>query len=144
LLKENFKNNFVGGLKKDSPITDGFEDCISQTEGNQLAFLTKMKSCGICVYTRGLSFSTGWTLPEFLSQGKCIVAERTNVVLPFSLENNINVLFYDNEDHLVSICNQLIKNKEMVDFVGKNALNYYNSYVSPSVFFNNILQKLND
>lgn len=141
LLKDNFPDNFVGGLKLDPPLTDNFKDCISNIDGNPHAFLEAFKSCGICVYTRGLTNSTGWTLPEFLSQGKCIVAEKTNVVFPNTLENNKDLMYFNTEEELLSICKRLIENPIIIKEISQNAISYYNDFINPVNFIENIVVK---
>src|SRR5690606_33587000 len=75
ILKNNFSDNFYGGLQKNQFSELEYPELISNIGGNQHSFLQAMKKCGICIYTKGLVDSPGWTLPEYLSQGKCIVAE---------------------------------------------------------------------
>lgn len=139
LLKEHFPNHFVGGLKLAPPLTDDFKDCISNIDGNPHAFLEAFKSCGICVYTRGLTNSTGWTLPEFLSQGKCIVAEKTDVVFPKVLEDNKHLLYFYSEEGLLKTCKKLIENPQQIKIFSKNAILYYNEFVNPVNFIENIV-----
>lgn len=142
LLKSEFSKYFIGGLKNAPPLTDKYEDCISEIDGDAKVFLDKMKSCGICIYTRGLTFSTGWTLPEFLSQGKCIVAEKGEMVFPNPLLDNVHLMFFDSEEKLIEICKELIKDQNKIEMLGRNALDYYNKYINPSIFFNNILDEI--
>lgn len=142
LLKSEFSKYFIGGLKNAPPMTDKYEDCISEIDGDAKVFLDKMKSCGICIYTRGLSFSTGWTLPEFLSQGKCVVAEKGEMVFPNPLVDNIHVIYFDSDESLVKICSELIKDQNKIEMLGRNALDYYEKEINPSIFFNNILSEI--
>lgn len=141
LLKNNFPENFVGGLKLDPPLTDNFKDCLSNIDGNPHAFLEAFKSCGICVYTRGLTNSTGWTLPEFLSQGKCVIAEKTNVLFPNDLENNKHLIYFHSDDELFEICMNLIKDSNLVKRISQNAILYYNEFINPTKFIENIVIK---
>ena len=140
LLKKEFPKNFVGGLKNDLMSLEFYADCISDIEGSQHVFLEAMRKCGICIYTKGLVNSPGWTLPEFLSQGKCIVSERLKVELPVPLENNIHLIFFDSNEHLIQICRDLITNKSEINRLGANARKYYEAYVTPSIFMENIIK----
>ncbi len=140
-LKQAFPNNFIGGLKKDSPLTDPYNDCLSNIDGNAQIFLKAMQSCGICIYTRGLTLSTGWTLPEFMSQGKCIIAENNNIIFPYPLKDNIHLIYFDSEQHLIELCKELMYDTEKRNKLGVEARKYYEAFIAPNIFFKNILKE---
>lgn len=139
LLKTNFPNNFYGGLQKNKFSESKYSDLISNIDGNHQVFLNAMRECGICIYTKGLMESPGWTLPEFLSQGKCIVAEPLANKIPDELINGTHLVYFANENELIDICRDLLADAEKRTFLGKNARQYYENYVAPSVFFQNLL-----
>lgn len=139
LLKNEFPDHFIGGLKNDPPLTDNYTDCISSIDGDPIFFLNAIKSCGICIYTRGLTFSTGWTLPEFLSQSKCIVAEKMDTRFPFPLLDDVQLLFFETDEELIRICKELIVDKEKRERISKNGIEYFNQYINPMVFFENCI-----
>src|SRR5690606_7609824 len=70
VLKNNFPKHFFGGLQKNKLSELNYPELISNIAEDQHSFLKAMKKCGICIYTKGLLDSPGWTLPEYLSQGK--------------------------------------------------------------------------
>ena len=142
LLKNSFPLNFIGGLKKDAISIKLYPESISNIDGDPKGFLKAMKNCGICIYSRGLVNSPGWTLPEFLSQGKCIVAEKIDIALPFPLENNVHVVFFNTNEELIEICEKLIADVPEINRIGKNAREYYEKHVAPSIFIENILNQI--
>lgn len=142
LLKNKFPLNFVGGLKRDVNSIRLYPEIISTIAGDPKEFLKAMKNCGICIYSRGLTNSPGWTLSEFLSQGKCIVAEKLENELPFPLVNNIQVLFFESNEELIEICKNLVSNISEINRLGKNAREYYENYVAPSIFMESILNEI--
>lgn len=142
LLKSNFVNVFFGGLQKNKISELAYEDLISNIDGDQHSFLEAMKRCGICIYTNGLMGSTGWTLPEFLSQGKCIVAQKLENDLPYPLINNKHVVYFSDERELIATCKVLINDSEKRHFLGRNARQYYEEYINPSNFFQNLLKTI--
>lgn len=143
LLKENFPNYFLGGLQKNETSVNGYPSLISNISGDQQSFLAAMKKCGICIYTKGLSESPGWTLPEYLSQGKCIVAENLANELPYSLINEKHLVYFSDEKELLDICKKLLEDKKLREYLGNNARKYYENHIAPSLFFQNLLKDLN-
>ncbi len=139
LLKNNFPSSFYGGLQKNRISVLKYPELISNISGDQHSFLEAMKKCGICIYTNGLMGSPGWTLSEFLAQGKCIIAEKLENILPHPLIDGQHLVYFSNEEELLMLCNELINNSEKRLHLGRNARQYYEEYVDPTVFFRNIL-----
>lgn len=142
LLSSHFPTNFYGGLQKNGIAIREYPDLISDSIKDEVSFLEIMNKCGICVYTRGLKQSSGWTLSEFLSQGKCIIAEKIYNVIPFQLINGEQLLYFETEEELLQICKELLNNTEKRKNLGSNARSYYERYVSPVTFVENLLSSL--
>lgn len=143
LLKENFPNHFVGGIKDDVNLPKKYKDCASSIEGAPVQFLKAMQDCAICIYTRGLANSIGWTLPEFMSQGKAIIAEKQDVMFPEPIVDNKHVMYFETIEELSLIISNLIKNPNTVKKLSKNARQYYEEFISPKCFFKNTLDQIN-
>ena len=71
-----------------------------------------MKKTRIVIYTRGLSNSIGWTLPEYLAAGKVILAEKFDTVLPNDLIDGKHLLFFDNVKDCIEKAKILIKDEK--------------------------------
>ncbi|WP_019038856.1 glycosyltransferase [Psychroflexus tropicus] len=142
LLKNEFPNNFKGGIKDDQNLPLRFKDCASDIEGSQSQFLNAMQDCGICIYTRGLGNSIGWTLPEFMSQGKAIVAERQSIVFPNPIEHNVHLLYFDTLEELKNHIHYLLDQPDEVIRLSKNARQYYEENISPKIYFENVLKQI--
>jgi glycosyltransferase involved in cell wall biosynthesis len=143
LLKKDFQKYFVGGIKEDKNLPEKFKDCASSVEGSQNQFLKAMQECGICIYTRGLGNSIGWTLPEFMSQGKAIIAEKQKVIFPQPLIHGKHLLYFDTFEELNDLIQQLIDQPELVKELSKESRSYYDEFISPKVFLENILIQMN-
>jgi hypothetical protein len=143
LLKKDFQKYFVGGIKEDKNLPEKFKDCASSIEGSQNQFLKAMQECGICIYTRGLGNSIGWTLPEFMSQGKAIIAEKQKVIFPQPLIHGKHLLYFDTFEELNDMIQQLIDQPELVKELSKESRSYYDEFISPKVFLENILIQMN-
>lgn len=139
VLRDNFPGHFYGGLQKNELSELEYPDLISNIAVDQHSFLKAMKKCGICIYTKGLLDSPGWTLPEYLSQGKCIVAEKLANKIPYPLINDVHLVYFSNEKELIEICKELLVDNKKREFLGNNARQYYERYITPSIFFHNLL-----
>lgn len=139
MLSANFPSYFYGGLQENEISLKNHPKLISNIQGDQQSFLAAMKKCGICVYTKGLKGSPGWTLPEYLSQGKCILAEPIINILPNSLVNGSDLLFFKNSDDFIELCEELLVNKSKRELLGRNARIYYERNVDPKTFFKQLL-----
>lgn len=140
-MKKHFPKHFIGGLKCDPPFTDKYPDCISNIDGDPKVFLKAFKECGICIYTRGLTHSTGWTLPEFLSQGKFIIAEKSKIQFPVSLVDKEHLVYFSTFDELIYLCEKYLKDENERNRISTNGFNYYQKFVNPSVFITQLLFK---
>ncbi|WP_179351895.1 glycosyltransferase [Winogradskyella vidalii] len=140
ILKNSFGDVFKGGLMEDSLSVKLYPEIISNISGDQHAFLEEMKNCGICIYTRGLKKSTGWTLSEFMSQGKCIIAEQIYNDLPFKIRHDVEVMFYNSDEEMIEFCKQLVLDENKRKELGENARKYYDRYVNPKTFLESLLK----
>lgn len=133
LLKRKFPKHFIGGIKKDS-YSDSIDTSLHTNFSSQQEFLNEMRNARICIYTRGLSFSTGWTLSEFLSQGKVIVGEQLYNELPHPLMNGKHLVTCDKLKDIPDVCDTLLSDKVKMDKLSREARKYYEAYVSPRNF----------
>ncbi|WP_027136905.1 hypothetical protein [Gaetbulibacter saemankumensis] len=141
LLKQHFPKYFKGGLKRDVYVAKAYNDCFSNI-GSEQEFIEASRASGISVYTRGIAQSVGWSLPELMAQSRCIVAEKITNTLPFNLIEGKDILFFENETNLISILEQLIRDKEQVKRIGSHARKTFETYMSTDVFFENALTQI--
>ncbi|TXE21544.1 hypothetical protein ES731_01165 [Psychroflexus gondwanensis] len=143
LLKKQFPNHFIGGIKNDKNLHTGYKDCASSITGSQAEFLKITKESGICIYTRGLANSIGWTLPEFMSQGKAIIAEKQFVKFNEELVHGKHLLYFSNSTELEQNIKDLLSEPLEIERLSRNSRAYYEENISPKIYFRNILEKLN-
>lgn len=141
LLKNNYKNLFKGGIQNSEMARKKCPECISNIF-SQHDFLEAFKNAEICIYTRGLAKSTGWTLSEFLAQGKCIISEQIYNEIPILLKDDREIVFFSNKDDLTQKIDELLLNDTKREELKQNALNYYRNYISPNTFFRNLIRQL--
>lgn len=130
-LKRRLKNNFIGGLVQSDISNKYYPDCITDQPSDPVSYVNLIKDNSICIYTRGLSNSPARKLPEYLSQGKCIVAERYFTELPVPLENGKNIMYFDTIEQCADICEALLLDAEKVRFLSINARRYYEDFIQP-------------
>ena len=131
-LKESFGDKyFLGGLVP-CPITKKkYSEYLTNLPVSHSRYIDIMRKTKIVVYTRGLSDSIGWTLPEYLASGKAILAEKFNTILPKQLINGKHVIFFDDLDDCIEKAKLLLKNEKKAERLCENSREYYDNYVNP-------------
>jgi len=131
LLKKELGSDFLGGMVPGEVANRFYNDCLTTLPTDPVSYMAQIKRSAICIYTKGLQNSPARKLPEYLSQGKCIVAERFNTELPKPLEHGKNIMFYDTPEECVEMCKALLNNPEKVQHLSKNARIYFETHVHP-------------
>ena len=98
-----------------------------------------MKQAGIVIYTRGLANSPAWKLPEYLSQGKVIIAEPLTAELPEPLVHGEHLLYFNTDDELIHHIKTVLKDKALFHKLSANARRYFEDYVHPAKNIKRIL-----
>jgi len=140
LLKKELGNDFLGGMVPGEVANRHYKDCLTSLPTDPVSYVAQIKKSAICIYTKGLQNSPARKLPEYLSQGKCIVAERFNTELPVPLENGKNIMFYDSPEQCIEICKTLLNDSEKVQNLSKNARAYFEKYIHPTQNTKRILE----
>ena len=128
-LKSNLGNNFKGGFIKSNVSIKNFNDNISNIKTKD--YYKEIANSQITVYSNGLTTSPAWKLVEYLSKGNAIIAENINFELPFKLENNKHLIYFDNPNDCAAKAKKLIRDRKKISFLSKNALDYFYKYVDP-------------
>ena len=131
LLKRGLGDYFVGGIVPSQIAYELFEDCITNEKTDPVSYLNLIKNSKICIYTKGLENSPARKLPEYLSQAKCIVAERFSTELPLPLEHGKNIMYFDTNEECLEICKSLLNNPSKINILSINARSYYEENILP-------------
>lgn len=131
LLREKFDKQFKGGFIPSKLAKEKYNDVITNLPTDQVAYINEVKSAKIVIYTRGLAHSPAWKMAEYLSQGKVIIAEKLTAELPVNLKNGREVLFFENEEEIVTLIETTINDPNLCDLLAKNARNYFEHNVHP-------------
>ncbi|WP_297420725.1 hypothetical protein [Clostridium sp.] len=142
--KENFKENFIGGIEDSEFARKNFSEFIVENTGitKRDKFLDAIKKTEICVATTGLHKSIGWKVGEYVAASRVIVSEPLFYELPGEFKNGQNYIEFRNANELIEVIKNLISNKEKRQEIMKNNLYYYNNYVKPEMTVLNSLLKV--
>ena len=130
-LRAEFKDQFVGGFTRIPYAVETFPDCLADADSAQSSYARLVKSCRICIYTRGLRNSPAFKLGEYLASGRCILAERPRTLLPKPLIHGKHLLFFRTTDELVDQCRRLLQDEALQHRLSRGALDYYRDQVRP-------------
>ena len=132
-LKAGLGDSFMGGFVPDDISRKNFPESLTTLPTDRTSYLKLLKSASIAIYTSGLHNSPAWKMGEYLSQGKCIVAEPLTAELPVPLEHGKNVLFFKDAEECVAMCRSLINDQDKVQALSVNSRKFYEEYVDPAM-----------
>jgi hypothetical protein len=98
----------------------------------------------IGVYTRGFHDSIAFKLPEYLANGKAVVAEGIppSIILPAPLSEGHQYLPFAGIEACLTICDRLLSRPDDVRELGVSARGYYESYCSPTASAQRLLRTI--
>lgn len=133
VLKKRLGDKFLGGLVPSEVSKNYYPECLTNLPTDPVSYLNLIKSSAICIYTKGLQNSPARKLSEYLSQGKCIVAEPFSTELNVPLEHGKHLMFYNSPEECAEICEELLNNPKKVKELSDNARQYYEDFVDPEI-----------
>ena len=142
IIKNNFKNSIVG-IQEDSysnKIAKGLLVDLKITKKSN--YLSLLKNADIGIADDGLFDTPGWKIGEYVMSGKAIITTPINVYIDNFRENK-NYLKTQNRSSYYDIPNlieHLLSNKNYMNMKKNNKL-WYETYLSPDIYINNILNK---
>ena len=131
LLKDRFKKAFKGGIMPSEIANKKYSAALTNLPTDSKSYLNLIKKSKIVIYTRGLVHSPAWKMAEYLSQGKVIIAEKLTAELPVSLEHGKEVLFFEDDQELISLIEEVLENDTLSKKLSENAKIYFDTYVHP-------------
>lgn len=132
ILKKQLGDRFKGGFIPGKISSEYYPDCLTNLPTDPNGYLNLVKKAAIGIYTRGLAHSPAWKLAEYLSQGKCIVAEPLTTVLPDPLEHGRHLMYFHTPEECADICKWLLEHPEKMQEFSRNARAYYEAHVDPA------------
>ena len=140
-LKEQFGDQFVGGLYPSREAKQDFPDLVlTNEEIYKYRYLQTVKNSQICIATRGLNGSIGWKLTEYVAAAKAIVSESLLYQVPGEFLPGKNYLEFSSPEECVRNVQRLMDEPELRYSLMKNNFDYYHAYVRPDVLVWNTIQ----
>lgn len=142
LLRQQFGDNFYGGLLQDKFSRTHFKDVLLPDElsSNKRNYLKMMKDFSICVATRGLNNSNGWKLAEYVAFSKAIVTESLYYQVPGDFEEGKNYLEFTSPDELSNAVSLLFEATNLRNSMMDNNYKYYQKFLRPDALVLNTLK----
>ena len=138
-LKNEFKNNFIGGIFYKYGELDGLSDCQTSYLSPE-SYKVILKNATIVISTNGFGESVPWKIAQYLKLGKCIISEEFVHGLPEPLIKGTHYETFHDIDECVKICKTLLENANKIRKLEQNACLYYEQNVEPNMLLKNRLQ----
>lgn len=128
--KDNLK--FEGGFAARSNGDNlSFENLVYSKKIPLKIYLKKIKNSAFVFNTPAVVSCHGWKLAEFLALGKAIISTSHFNVMPSDLQNNIHVLYADDESQLLDKIDKLINNEDLKRNLEMGSRLYFDEYLAP-------------
>ena len=100
LLREEFKENFLGGFIHTSFATRNYGDLLIPDPHLALKpnYISLAKSYPICVATTGLHGSIGWKFAEYIALSRAVLTEKLNYEVPGPMREGENYLEFNSPE----------------------------------------------
>lgn len=139
-LRECFGKSFIGGLQESKIAKNMAPQLIVNRFATERGrYLKTLKSCDICIGTKGLHNSTGWKTAEYIAAGKAIINEPMYYSVPGNFEEGKNYLSFTSTNECIKHIDWLINNPEELYHMKVNNMNYYYQYLKPDILVKNSL-----
>ncbi len=142
LLRQHFPDTFKGGFVLSKIANQNYGDALTNVPTAPEEYLDAMKTAKIVIYTRGLANSPAWKMAEYLSQGKVIIAEPLTAELPNTLQEGVELLYFNNDEELIEKIKLVLKDDKLAEKLSKNARTYFEKHVHPVANTKRILEAM--
>tara|TARA_B110000003_G_scaffold275939_1_gene320098 strand:- start:1637 stop:2767 length:1131 start_codon:yes stop_codon:yes gene_type:complete len=140
-LKDTLSDEiFLGGLVANKLALKRYPSYITKLPNNRKLFYNAIKEAGIVIYTRGLEKSPGWTLPEYLSLGKAILAEKHENIFSEPLVDGKDLIYFEDINDCMKKLKDLINDQEKINILSKNAKTYFETNLIPKINMKRVIK----
>ena len=140
-LKNNFGEQFYGGMWFVNEVNESYRDCITNVDTNKETYKQFYENASVVISTNGFGNSVPWKLIEFLRDGLCIVTEQNKHLFQKPLTDT-EVTFFQNTDDMIESCKQLLNDKKLNKLKRQNAFKYYEKNLKPSVSMKKVIESV--
>ncbi|MBR1762694.1 MAG: hypothetical protein IJ731_04935 [Eubacterium sp.] len=142
-LKEEFKDDFIGGVEDNNTSRKLCPDLIMPMYyTKKMVYIKSMKKASICIASTGLHKSIGWKFGEYVAAGKAIVSEKLNYEVIGDFQEGKNYLEYSTVDECVECVKKLYNNRQLLESMELNNKEYYYKYCRPDKLIEYVLNMI--
>lgn len=143
LLREEFGPRFVGGLSASPDALRDYPDIIAHPHLVQKpAYLEAKRSAAVCIASRGLADSNGWSLAECVAASRAIVTEPLAHQVPGEFSAGRNYLEFSNPDSLLEAVHSLLDDDDKRAAMRTANHHYYTENLRPDAIVARTLEQL--
>ena len=144
-LRAEFGPLLTGGLLADPLSLSRYPDCVvDRSLTDKREYLAAVRESTICVATRGLKNSIGWSFGEFAALSKCIVSERLLYTVPGGFHPDRHYLEFESPEQCVSAVRRLVDDPALRERMMTANHEYYENHVRPDALVWNALRSIID
>lgn len=142
LLRKEFKNSFLGGLKRTPYALKNFKNLVFNNKAfsGRRKYLQELRKFPICISTTGLHGSIGWKMGEYVAFSKAILSEPLNNIVPGDFSHGNNYLEFRTPEQCVENAVNLFKNRELRERLMGNNHHYYLNFLKPDILVSRTLK----
>lgn len=144
LLRKEFGENFIGGLKPTAYAREHFKDCLLEDgrAAEKRNYLQAMHRAHIGVATMGLYGSIGFKVGEYVAASKAIVTEKITQLVPGDFRAGKNYLEFETPEECVERVRELADDKTRLAEMMRENSSYYARYLRPDAMIMNTLERV--
>ncbi len=140
-LKQEFGNEFTGGLAPTAYAQQHFRDVVSSAAvTSKRNYIAQLKKYPVCISTTGLANSIGWKFGEYVALSRAVVSEKLHSQTAGNIQKNINYLQFDTTDECVEQVHKLRSNKALLTNMMQANHSYYINHLTPDKLVMSSLQ----
>lgn len=141
LLKNNYKQRFIGGLQQSDTASKHYPHLLATSSTAQNDYINLVKDSEIAITTTGLFQSNGWKLPEYLASSCCVITEPIYFKTPLELKEKTNILTFKTPFECLENIAILDEDEELRNNMMKSNFDYFKNQIHPKNLMHNCLEK---
>ena len=139
-LKDEFKDQFLGGMFFETDIPDSYHDCVTNVPTERNAYLHYAKNADIVISTNGFGGSLPWKLAEYFQLGKCVVSENLAHTALKPIIPDVHLKVFHDYDNCIAIIKELLNQKNKINEIGRNGKKYFKEFIFPGAALKSLIK----
>lgn len=132
LLRSELGPTLLGGLLPSEDAIRDFPDCVvDQAITRKPNYLKSVKQSDVCIATKGLRESNGWSIGEYVASARAIVTEPLRYTVPGNFSPGRNYLEMTSPEECVEQTLRLLSDSPLRGTMMQANQHYYQAFVRP-------------